>query len=127
MGETGVNFDEAIFLIKELPVGTEIPKPKNGQAKIARWGTRRGSPALIYQMPNHQIRTNPHEKGVNIDEFRAAFEQLMKSGVFKRSWFNEHLPSCRKEGSCNFTTIGGIFSLIRLSEYAAPACYRALA
>ncbi|WP_297338715.1 hypothetical protein [Pseudophaeobacter sp.] len=122
-----MNFNEAIFLIKEIPVGTLIPKPKSGQAEIARWGIRRRSPALIYQIPNHQIPTNPHKKGVTIEEFRKAFEQLMQSGEFKRSWFEDHLPACRKEGSCNFTTIGGIFSLIGLSEYAGPGRYRALA
>jgi len=38
--------------------------------------------------------------------------------------FNEHMPRCAGEGSCNFTTIGEIFSLLDLAVYNRKGVYR---
>jgi hypothetical protein len=44
-------------------------------------------------------------------------EQLTNAGDFSRSWFEQSMPACAKEGGCNFTTIGGIFELLGYAVY----------
>lgn len=111
--------------IEALSLGTPIPKPMSvDSSRIARWGTRRSERALIYSMPNHKNSEKPHEKGVTESEFQQAFEQLLDTGSFSRQWFNTNMVACRKEGSCNFTSIGGIFQLIGLAQYDSAGRYR---
>lgn len=90
--------------------GMVIPKPAAGGEFIVKgWGTRRGETVLIYTIPNHKNPGRPYPKGITCSEWRMAFDQLSNTGEFSRKWFDEQLPACAKEGSCNFTTIGGIF------------------
>ena len=105
--------------------GTVIPKP---QAKadfiFKRWGKRRGEHAFIYTIPNHKTPTNPYEKGITDSEWEQAAEHLMSAGNFTRSWFEQSMTPCAKEGGCNFTTVGGIFELIGYAVYDSPGVYR---
>jgi hypothetical protein len=71
-----------------------------------------GRRALVYTIPNHKNRTKPYEKGITVPEWDQAFEHLTDTGDFSRSWFEQSMPACAKEGGCNFTTIGGIFELL---------------
>ncbi|HRY71209.1 MAG TPA: hypothetical protein P5159_23935 [Phycisphaerae bacterium] len=104
----------------------ELPFPEP-QAKadfvVKGWGTRRGEDALIYTIPNRKNPTKPSENGITVSEFEAAFAQLKSSGQFTRAWFNSELPACAGEGSCNFTSIGGIFELLSLARYAGRGVY----
>ena len=118
------NIKVIIQKIKEIPIGTVIPKPKaKSDFLICDWGTRRGKEALIYSIPNHKNPSKPIKKGVNVDEFNLAFNQLMLYGNFNREWFDDKLKKCSNEGGCNFTTIGGIFVLLGLASYSSPASY----
>jgi hypothetical protein len=93
--------------------GTKIPKPEpRGDFIVKRWGVRRGERALIYTIPNHKKPTKPYEKGITASEWVKAFDRLMATGEFTRSWFDRSMPSCAKEGGCNFMTIGGVFQLL---------------
>ena len=85
--------------------------------RVKGWGERRGEPALIYSIPNHQNPNATHHKGITQSEFEKAYQVLQRTGEFSRIWFNQYLPACAKEGGCNFTTIGGIFQLLSLAEY----------
>jgi len=108
---------------KILP-NTEIKKPKaKGKHLVKGWGKRRGQEALIYTIPNNREPSNPYEKGITIDEFEKAFQKLKSSGELTREWFNKNLMDCAKEGSCNFTTIGGIFEILDEAEYIKRGVY----
>lgn len=111
--------------IESLAVGTGIPKPNSqSTTTIAGWGTRRGERALIYAMKNHKDSTKPYKKGVTILEMQKAYEELQTSQGFSRKWFKENMPACSREAPCNYTTIGGLFELVGVAEYAGSGTYR---
>lgn len=104
---------------------TVIPKPyAKGKFRVERMGTRRGERALIYSIPNNNDPKNPYEKGVTASEFEKAYDQLMRTGELTRRWFKRNIPACEAEGPCNFTTVGGLFILLRKSMYAARGVYQ---
>jgi len=110
--------------IRHLQPGTVIPKPKaTADFRIKGWGKRRGEVALTYWVPNHKAPSKPLVKGITVLEFSRAYEQLLKGAQFTRRWFNANLGACAKEGSCNFTTIGGIFELLGVAHYDRPGTY----
>lgn len=110
--------------IKEIPIGTVIPKPQSKHDfTISHWGIRRSQEALIYNIPNQKNPDKPFKKGVTIEEFKHASEHLVQHGDFTRKWFNKHLEACAYEGGCNFTTIGGIFVLIGIAKYTSTGTY----
>lgn len=101
-----------------------IPKPETESNFFVKgWGRRRGENVLIYLIPNHKNPKNPNEKGITESEWVRAFEHLTETGNFTRAWFNENLSSCAEEGSCNFTTIGGIFIELKLAKYTYRGVY----
>jgi len=98
--------------------GTVIPKPEaKANFVVKGWGMRRGETALIYQIPNHNNPRKPYEKGVNEGEWNKVYKRILYGENFTTDWFNRNMPNCAKEGSCNFTTIGGIFQLLGLVDY----------
>ncbi|WP_104398967.1 hypothetical protein [Vibrio penaeicida] len=108
-----------------LETGRVIPKPEaKADFLIKGVGKRRGEDALIYRIPSHSKKAPFYEKGVTFFEFNLAYDQLLETGQFTREWFNENLAACAKEGACNFTTIGGVFSLLGEAKYAYKATYQ---
>jgi len=108
-----------------IPPMTIIPKPKAKSDFIVKgWGKRREENALIYKIPNNKNPKRPYEKGITESEWTLAYNQLKKTGDFTRDWFNENLPACAKEGSCNFTKIGGIFEKLELAKYTSDGIYK---
>ncbi len=106
--------------------GVVIPKPESKSPFFIKgMGSRRGEAALIYTVPSH-TRSKPYEKGITLTEFERAYKQLQEVGTLDRSWFNENLPLCAKEGGCNFTTIGGVFQMMGIAEYSDRGQYVAL-
>ena len=106
--------------------GMLIPKPDAKSDFIIKgWGKRRGEDALIYYIPNHRNPNKPYQKGITVSEWEQAFSELMERGSFSRAWFNEHMKPCMKEGTCNFTTIGGIFELLSIARYERGGYRRA--
>jgi hypothetical protein len=104
--------------------GMMIPKPlTKNEFLIKGWGKRRGESALIYTIPNHKHPSRILEKGITISEFEKAFIQVSSAGNFTRAWFNMTLPKCAMEGSCNFTSIGGVFTLLGLVYYSRRGVY----
>ena len=107
MANVQVNIERE--LREKITPGTLIPKPKaKGGFIVKGWGIRRGENALIYLIPNWTEPTKTHQKGITTSEWKQAIERL----------------TCAKEGSCNFTTIGGIFELLGYAYYAPPGVYR---
>ena len=109
----------------EIAPGTRIPKPVADEPyRVKGWGMRRGERALIYFIPNRRDASKPHQKGVTVSEWKLACERLQTMGELRRSWFASALPGCSQEGSCNFTTIGGVFVLLGLAARAERGSYR---
>ncbi len=111
-------------IVEKSPPGTVIPKPRAiANFVVKGLGTRRGEEALIYLIPNHKNPDRPYQKGITKSEFDTAYEQLISSGSFTKSWFDNNLLGCSSEGSCNFTTIGGLFQLIGIATYQKRGTY----
>ena len=110
------------MIIKQLKElvhnGTVIPKPDAKADFVVKcWGKRRGENALIYFIPNHNKPNKPYQKGITESEWRKAYQQIINTGIFSREWFNNNMQSCNEEGTCNFTTIGGIFELVGIAVH----------
>ena len=102
-----------------------IPKPEaKAPFRVKAWGRRRGEEALVYTVPNHKNPERPSQKGITVSEFEAAYDELVKNGKLTRTWFESRFPKCAAEGSCNFTTVGGIFVLLADAEYAKRGEYQ---
>lgn len=109
---------------KVAPPDTEIPKPAPRRPfLVVGDGFRRGQPALIYSIPNHTDTRRPYEKGITWRELERAYAQLVGKGELTNAWFQRHLAGCYKEGSCNFTTVGGLFELLREATYQRRGVY----
>ena len=117
--------DSILLKLQRLSPGTVIPKPEaKAEFTVKGWGKRNGETALIYLIPNHSDPQKPYQKGVTAGEWEQAYRRLLTTGEFTREWFDAHMPRCSKEGPCNFTTIGGIFSLFDLATYERRGVYR---
>ena len=111
-------------IIRKAPPGTVIPKPEAKSDFIVKGiGNRRGEKALIYFIPNNNNPQKPYQKGVTVSEFDSAFNELTTSGSFTKDWFKRNLPKCNAEGDCNFTTIGGLFTLLGEAVYQERGIY----
>jgi hypothetical protein len=105
--------------------GTKIPKPiSEFDYFIKGWGIRRGERALIYKIPNQKNPIKPHKKGITVSEFQIAYERITNGEDLNRKWFEETLYGCNKEGTCNFTTLGGIFQELGLVKYYQEGVYK---
>ena len=112
-------------VLADLQPGTVIPKPAaKASFTLKGWGVRRGERALIYLIPKHRNPAKPNCKGITVSEFTAAHAQLLRVGALSRTWFNDTMSDCAREGGCNFTTIGGIFELLGLARYAGYGVYK---
>jgi hypothetical protein len=106
------------------PPGTIIPKPQARKPfRVKGDGIRRGHPALIYTIPNHADPARSHKKGVTYAELDRAYAELQRTGTLTSAWFQRHLPACYAEGSCNFTTVGGLFQLLGEAPYDGRRVY----
>ena len=121
-----MNIIDEIKLLGIDSIGDVIPKPNAKESFLIKgMGKRRGEEALIYLIPSHTGRS-PYQKGITLSEFDSAYSQLKTSGELTRQWFNLNLQKCAKEGACNFTTVGGIFELLKLAKYCGKGCYTSL-
>ena len=119
--------DVEIRKLGQGAIGKEIPKPEaKAPFRIKGLGVRRGQEALTYTIPSHSKKSKYYVKGITIEEFEKVYSQLVKNGIFTHQWFNAQLSDCAKEGSCNFTTIGGIFELLGIAKYAERGKYIAI-
>ena len=109
--------DILVAIRERVKPGTRIRKPRS-TCVVKGCGKRRGERALIYTI------RGVHEKGITESEWVAAFVQLQRAGEFTRSWFNDALVECRKEGACNFTTIGGVLELLEVATYCGSGRYK---
>ena len=116
---------EIVDMIKQnVSPGTVIPKPEaRGDFVVKHWGRRRGESALVYTIPNHRDESRPYEKGITESEWIKAHERLMEAGLLTREWSRSAMADCNAEGSCNFTTVGGVFELLGFARYVRRGTY----
>jgi len=108
----------------DIRPGTIIPKPQSAREyRVVGWGQSRGEDALVYSIPTLLSGGKASKKRIKISDFKAAYDVLVKTGQFTYSWFKDNLPDCAKDGNCNFTTIGGIFELLGVAQYADRGVY----
>ena len=50
-------------------------------------------------------------------------DQFVKTGEFSSQWFKRAMADYYKEGSCNFTIIGGVFVLLGNAGYLERGRY----
>jgi len=118
-----MNVAQEIQRLAERNADEIIPKPEaKAPFRIKGMGKRRGEPALIYTISSH-TGSKPYEKGVTLSEFDMAYRQLQQTGSLERAWFNKHMMPCAKAGSCNFTTIGGVFDILGVAKYDSRGRY----
>ena len=104
--------------------GVEIPKPETDSVyRVKGWGNRRGERALIYLIPPRTNRRQASEKGVTESEWKQSYDRLVLKGELSHSWFRSALVGCCKEGSCNFTTIGGVFVALGIAARQEKGVY----
>ena len=114
-----------VELIEQIAMpGTVIPKPEaRGDYIVKGWGRRRGERALVYTIPNHKDEKSPYEKGITESEWIEAYDRLTETGQITRGCFRCAMAECNAEGSCNFTTIGGVFEPVEVASYAQRGIY----
>ena len=109
----------------DIRPGTIIPRPQSAREyRVVGWGQSRGEDALVYSIPTLLSGGKASKKRIKISDFKAAYDVLVKTGEFTYGWFKDNLPDCAKDGSCNFTTIGGIFELLGEAQYGHRGAYR---
>jgi hypothetical protein len=103
-----------------------IPKPQSTQAyEVVGWRMSRGEEAVVYRIPMQPGTRKASEKRIQASAFVRAFEVLTDAGEITRSWFKREFPELQADGTCNFTTLGGIFELLGEARYVRPGIYRA--
>lgn len=111
---------------QNVPPGTVIPTPEGARHWVDGWRHSRRSnrqeDAMFYCIPSKIGR--PHKKSVTASEWEQAYRQLQSGGEFTHRWFGQSMKECARQGSCNFTAIGGIFELLGLARHAGPGIYR---
>ena len=88
-------------------------------------GKRRCERALIYTIPNRKDPVRPYEKGIT-RPLSSAYARLRTSGELTHGWFRDHLPAWAAEGSCNFTSLGGLFVRLGIAAYDPRGVYRSV-
>lgn len=110
---------------KATPPGTKIPKPESDESYVViGWGISRGEDALVYELPMKPTSRRASQKRIPASAFRCAHEVLQATDEITRIWFATNYPELERDGSCNFTTLGGVFELLGEAVYAGRGVYQ---
>jgi len=64
-----------------------------------------------------------YQKTITAGELLGARNILIQDGQFTLQWYKTNFPREAGNKPCNFTTIGGLFVLLRLARYERPGVY----
>jgi hypothetical protein len=92
--------------VRTFPHGTKLP---GTGYTIKGLGRRHAEEAIVYLVPSRQDPGKPFQKGFAASELRCAYQRLLSSGEFSRTWFNSEMKECGKGAPCNFLAIGAVF------------------
>lgn len=110
-----------------LKKGVRIPKPRSKEAyRFVGWRSSRGEEAFVYEIPERPGSKRPSTKRIPCSAFKEACRTLLENGEITRAWFAEAFPQVNADGSCNFTTLGGIFQILGLAKCVRPGVYQRL-
>ena len=82
----------------------------------------RASAHLLHPQPEGRVEAAP--EGRDCVGLETGMGATGLDGELRTSWFTSALPGCSGEGSCNFTTIGGVFELLGLAVRDGRGAYR---
>ena len=101
-----------------------VPKPQSTETyRLVRIGKSRGARALIYELPKRPESKRVSTKRIPLSVFEECANQLSGTGSLTRTWFIDHYPKLESDGTCNFTTVGGVLQLLGLALYSRPGEY----
>ena len=105
--------------IKKIALpGLKIPKPyAHSNYKIVKWAYKNGENIMYYSIPNKMNINKPYIKSIKESDFKKAYAQLLETGSLNRKWFNKELQHDSYCHPCNYTTIGGVFELLKIVTY----------
>ena len=115
-------------LIKEtIKPGTIIQKPKSKKKyHFLGCGVSRGEESFVYELPTNPNTKRSSKKRIPCSAFNEAYKILLKNGEITKTWFASAFPKVNADGGCNFTTLGGVFQIIKLAEWINAGTYRRL-
>lgn len=90
---------------------------------VVGWGWSRNEDALVYRLPMRPGTKKASEKRIRSSAFVEAFRVLQGTGRLTRTWFARRFPDLERDGSCNFTTLGGVFVLLGEARYIGSGEY----
>ncbi|MCI0376008.1 MAG: hypothetical protein L0215_00225 [Gemmataceae bacterium] len=109
--------------IKNIPIGTKIPKPQSTKDFLLQEiGEKDGEPAVAYTIPLSSGRQGT--KWLTRSQLEAAYEEICGKGEITKAWWREHIALGKDDGGCNFTTFGGLLVLLGEAERAGSGRYR---
>jgi hypothetical protein len=116
--------DQVRNILKE---GIIIPKPRSKEAyRSLGWKSSRGEEAFIYALPKRPKSKRASTKRIPSSVFKEACRILIEDGAITKAWFTEAFPKLNADGSCNFTTLGGVFQILGFAKWAKPGSYKRL-
>ena len=101
-----------------------VPKPQSPETyRLVSIGESRGARALVYELPKRPGSKSVSTKRIPLSAIEECASRLLETGSLTRTWFVEHYPKLEKDGTCNFTTVGGVLQLLGLARYSGPGEY----
>lgn len=111
-------------IIQLVNENARVPKPKSSEVyTLKRIGISRGKKAVVYEIPKKIKSKQFSEKRIPLDVFEAAVHQIKTKGILSKTWFKQTYPDIDADGSCNFTTLGGVLELLKIVIYKQPGYY----
>ncbi len=108
-------------LVREKAI---VPKPQSTETyRLVRIGKSRGARALVYELPKRPESKRVSTKRIPLPVIEECAHRLFCTGSIKRTWFAEHYPQLESDGTCNFTTVGGVLQLLGLARYSGLGEY----
>ena len=126
IGERGGTTMIIELIKRKVPPGTTIPKPQSKKVYLViGWkNNRQGEDVLEYSIPTKSGTGKRSRKTIPSSVFEAAHETLCSKGQITKDWFANTFPKVDASGGCNFTTLGGIFEILKLVKRTSRGVYR---
>ncbi len=105
------NKDIISLISNEIHIGTQIKKPSS-VSSVLKIEPNKENAFLKYS-----IGKMGSSKTVSQEEFIEAFKKIKEDGYINRMWYVEKFPYQHKNKPCNFTTIGGVFEILKIVTY----------
>ena len=110
-----MTWDEFDSWLRRLKPGACIPKPESRERyQFLGWVRVGGDECFAYSVAN---------KAIPKWWIRDCLTELMQTGELRTKWFRKTFYGSKDLGGCNFTTIGGLFTMAGVARRAARGLY----